>query len=204
MAPAKADRVRRVLFYGDSNTYGTDPAGGGRYPAGARWTDILAVALTGLWDVRVDARPGRCIPEMDFEWEDVRLCLGREAPLDMFAVMLGTNDYLSAARPDADAAAARMEGFLARLREREELQGSEMLVIAPPCLDFGDDRFYGPYSTTSGVLSRALEDCAAGMGVDFLNAGAWPLPLCGDGIHLSREGHRVFAAHMLRYFQEQR
>ena len=42
---------RRALVYGDSNTYGTDPAAGrgsgGRYGPEGRWPDILAKALSG-------------------------------------------------------------------------------------------------------------------------------------------------------------
>lgn len=196
---------RRALFYGDSNTYGTDPGtgrgSGGRYPASVRWPDRLAAALAGRWEVLTDALPGRCIPEMDFEWEGLTRCLRQSAPLALFAVMLGTNDYLSAARPDPGRVGARLERFLETVRSAcpEELAGAEVLVIAPPCLDFGGDRYYGPFSTTDGCLSRALEESAARSGAAFLDAGAWDLPLAPDGIHLSPEGHVNFAEHMLRY-----
>lgn len=201
MVLSNPEKRRRVLFYGDSNTYGTDPTrgrGGGRYPAEIRWTDILTGRLMGMWDVFTDARPGRCIPELDFEWSDLRDSVSRSAPLDLFAVMLGTNDYLSGARPDAAFVAARMERFVTGLLSGKEpcMADTRILMIAPPYLDFGADRFYGAYSTTSGVLSEALRQCAQNAGIDFLDAGAWNLPLTADGIHLSAEGHRIFAENM--------
>ena len=40
---------RRILCFGDSNTYGYDPRSylGGRYPASVRWTALLKTA--GKW-----------------------------------------------------------------------------------------------------------------------------------------------------------
>lgn len=208
MPTARAERPRRALFYGDSNTYGTDPGtgrgSGGRYPADTRWTDILARKLRGRWDVIVDAMPGRCIPELDFEWDDWSRCVRRSAPVDLVAVMLGTNDYLSGARPDAALVAGRMERFVARaLSGGESCIGRErFLIVAPPYLDFGDDRYYGRYSTVSGVLSEALRGCAERTGVGFLDAGAWRAPLAPDGIHLALEGHGAFAGNMLQFMEE--
>lgn len=199
---------RRVLFYGDSNTYGLDPesgrGSGGRYPAETRWPDILAEKLQGSWEILVDAKPGRCIPEMDFEWCEWKDSICRNTPLDLFAVMLGTNDYLSAAHPDAASVADKMERFITGALSDDEacMQETQFLVIAPPYLDFGDDRFYRPYNTTSGVLSRALSVSAQKAGAAFLDAGAWELPLAPDGIHLSTGGHKKLACHMFRYMAE--
>ena len=195
------DRLPAVLLYGDSNTYGTDPTAGrgsgGRYGADVRWPDRLAEGLAGRWRVLTDARPGRCIPTLDFEWEDFAGAVERAGPIDLAAVMLGTNDYLSAPRPDPERTAARMESFLRKARTL--LGATPVLVIAPPRLDFGTDRFYGPYNTVDGSLSRALERAAARAGAEFLDAGAWELPLTADGIHLSPAGHIALADHMLRY-----
>lgn len=196
------------MFYGDSNTYGIDPGtgrgSGGRYPAEARWPDILARELQGTWDVLVDAKPGRCIPEMEFEWCEWKDSIRRNAPIDLLAVMLGTNDFLSGAHPNAAFVADKMERFITRTLSGEEdcVQKARFLVVAPPYLDFGDDRFYKPYNTVNGVLSRALSGSAQNTGVAFLDAGAWNLPLATDGIHLSIEGHKKMASHMFRYMTE--
>lgn len=202
-----ADGLRRALFYGDSNTYGTDPAGGrgagARYGPEVRWTDALSRALAGRWQVLADGRPGRCIPEMDFEREDFRRALAQAAPIELLAVLLGANDHMSAPRPDAGKVGERLERFLSWAGSAcaGELAGTRVLVVAPPYLDFGADRFYGPYSTLDGSLSAALAAAAARAGAAFLDAGAWGAPLTGDGIHLAPTGHAVFARHMLAYMQ---
>ncbi len=196
----------RLLFYGDSNTYGYDPGcgrgSGGRYPEDSRWPDLVGKALAGRWQVLTDALPGRCIPEMKFEWAAWEDCVRTLVPLDRIAVMLGTNDYLSHP-PDPAFVAGRMERFVSRARKNPLLQGTSWLILAPPWLDFGDDRWYRPYTTTDGLLSRALEECAARLGTGFVDTGAWNLPLAPDGIHLSPEGHRQLACHLLEILEAQ-
>lgn len=192
---------KRLLVYGDSNTYGFDPDWGnqgGRYPAEDRWPDILARALEGSWQVYTDALPGRCIPTLRFEWEALTAALDRCGRPDLFAVMLGTNDHLSAPRPDPERVGQRLEAFLAQAMEGP-LAGTPALVIAPPYMDFGADRYYAKYSTISGELSRAVKACAERMGAGFLDAGA--LPLAADGIHLLPEGHRLLAEKALAYMR---
>ena len=96
----------RILCFGDSNTYGYDPRGffGDRYGAGDRWVDLLA-KQTGHEVINAGAN-GREIPRNPYT---LRL-LNEHAPVDIFLVMLGTNDLLQGA--SAKEAADRMEAFL--------------------------------------------------------------------------------------------
>lgn len=58
----------RILFYGDSNTYGYDPADWteGRYPKNLRWTEIVSKALSEKWEIREEGLNGRRIPDLRF------------------------------------------------------------------------------------------------------------------------------------------
>ena len=57
--------MKKAFFYGDSNTFGYDPADylTGRYPWQHRWTGILKDRFKGEWDIKVDGMPGRVIPK---------------------------------------------------------------------------------------------------------------------------------------------
>lgn len=90
--------MKTVLCYGDSNTWGFDPATRTRYPPRVRWTGVLAEQLGG--DVRVieEGLNGRTT-----RWDDpiepsrngltyLRPCVESHQPLDLIIVMLGTND----------------------------------------------------------------------------------------------------------------
>ncbi len=106
--------MKKVLFYGDSNTYGYDPAGfmGGRYPEDSRWTNVLQQNLAGLWRVSADGMPGRALPGAKYEWDYLRSAVLREKPVDLVAVMLGTNDLISRLHPDAEKTAAKMDKMI--------------------------------------------------------------------------------------------
>ena len=55
--------TKRVMLYGDSNTWGFVPIKEGepstRYPADVRWSGVLQVTLGGGYDVVVEALNGR-------------------------------------------------------------------------------------------------------------------------------------------------
>ena len=104
----KDNTIRKALFFGDSNTFGYDPAGymGGRYPREKRWTTILQENLAGIWQIESDGLPGRAVPVTKYEWQYLRSLVQQAMPLDLFAVMLGTNDLLSTLRPSAAKTAA--------------------------------------------------------------------------------------------------
>ncbi|MCH3954733.1 MAG: GDSL-type esterase/lipase family protein [Eubacterium sp.] len=120
---------RRVLFYGDSNTYGYDPRGflGGRYPSELIWVSRVREALKDSWTVMTDGMNGREIPSSPLTMQALDRTLKRCAPLDLFAVMLGSNDLLFS-DPDPQKAADKMERMLEHVtvvleRENQKAQG---------------------------------------------------------------------------------
>ena len=117
----------RILCFGDSNTYGYDPRGffGDRYGAEDRWVDLLA-KQTGHEIINAGAN-GREIPRNPYA---LRL-LTEHAPVDIFLVMLGTNDLLQGT--SAKEAAARMEAFLNPILPHCK----QFLLVAPPPMKRG-------------------------------------------------------------------
>lgn len=179
--------TQRILCFGDSNTYGYDPRDvfGGRYPANARWPELLAAAAG--WQVLNAGENGREIPHTPFAFDQLDRLLRRSQPLDGLVLLLGTNDLLRRYPPDADAAAARMEALLARLRA--DWPGLPVLLIAPPPLELPKPEL----ERASLRLAGAYAALAQGTGTAFADAGQWALPLAFDGVHLTEEAHRIFA-----------
>lgn len=187
----------RVLFYGDSNTYGFDPRGyfGGRYPESVRWTSVLARELVREWEIFADGENGRTIPENDASMQAMLSSISHTMPLDLFVIMLGSNDFLNMFEPDEEAVAKKMGKALKAVLSygRVVQMGTRVLLIAPPQIVTGGDEYYMRYDTTNGKLSYAYKRLAQEMGVEFADAGSWRLPPAFDGVHLSEEGHRIFA-----------
>ena len=181
---------RRILCFGDSNTYGYDPRSylGGRYPASVRWTALLK---TGGWEVANAGENGRCIPRLE---QDAKLLSKAALRTDseIVTIMLGSNDLLQQPVPSAEVCAERMEWFLTALLQ-EMRPSCQVLLAAPPPMKLG------AWVSDPGTLveSQRLAGCyktlAQRLGIHFADAGNWGVELAFDGVHFSEQGHRAFA-----------
>lgn len=186
---------RRLLCFGDSNTYGYDPRSylGDRYAAHVRWTGILH-ASPG-WEVLNQGQNGRTIPVTDRELAQVDALLSQSVPLHAMTVLLGGNDLLQRPSLSAEAVSERMERLLERILAhpafRENPKG--LLLLAPPPMVPGawvtEERLMvesARLATCYGALARLL-------GISFADSGQWKVSLTFDGVHFSEAGHRAFA-----------
>ncbi len=173
----------QILCFGDSNTYGYDPRGyfGDRYAAEDRWPDLLA-KQTG-WEVINAGANGREIPRKPY---DLPL-LGVHAPVDMFLVMLGTNDLLQGA--SAKEVAARMETFLKQLLPHCK----RILLIAPPPMKRGAWVDMDALVSESIQLTEEYKELAEELRIPFVDTQGWNIDLAFDGVHFSEAGHHTFA-----------
>ena len=171
-----------VICFGDSNTYGYDPASsfGGRYPPGETWVDILA-DKTG-WKVDNRGQNGREIP-----LDPVAFPSGT----DFLIIMLGTNDLLQGCGPAGTS--DRMARFLTSL----DFPHGDILLIAPPPMVPGSWVPDTELISASHTLADMYRHLSQRLGVSFADAGQWDVPLSFDGVHFTREGHRAFAAGLL-------
>ena len=172
----------KVICFGDSNTFGYTPQSclGGRYAADSRWVDILA-SETG-WTVCNMGQNGREIPS--------------RAPTlppdtDLLIVMLGTNDLLQGRSPED--AIGKLKVFLSEI----PLNRNKILLIAPVPVTQGTWVTDQQLIDDSHIFTQYCQSLAKEMGIPFINAEKWPIPLCFDGVHFTEQGHRAFAAGLL-------
>lgn len=176
----------RILCFGDSNTYGYDPRGyfGDRYGAEDRWPDLLA-KQTG-WEVINAGANGREIPRNPYA---LRL-LTEHAPVDIFLVMLGTNDLLQGA--SAKEAAARMEAFL----QSTFPHCKQILLVAPPPMKRGAWVPTDALLTDSVHLAEEYKLIAEKQNIPFIDTRHWNIELTFDGVHFTEAGHHTFAENL--------
>ena len=197
-------RKRTILFYGDSNTYGYDPADYSelRYPKEKRWTCILQKSLSDTWNVIPQGLNGRRIPDLLHDGPRIEKLQKTLAEDDIFAVMLGTNDILLTMQPDASDAIRKMQDFLAFLKERR--RASSILLIAP--VHIGNAALKHPlyqrYFIESKRMNKGFQELSEKYGTLFLDAGEKNIDLSADFVHFSEEGHRQFAKMMEEFLQE--
>lgn len=180
-------RAMRILCFGDSNTYGYDPRGslGDRYPAGDRWPELLA-RQTG-WEVVNAGANGREIPRNPYA---LRL-LTRHAPVDVFLVMLGTNDLLQGA--SAKEASALMEVFLNQLIPHCR----NILLVAPPPMERGAWVSTDGLVTESIRLAEEYKRLTQKLNIPFADTRGWKIELAFDGVHFTGAGHHTFSRQLM-------
>ena len=173
----------RILCFGDSNAYGYDPRGffGDRYGAGGRWVDLLA-KQTGHDCINAGTN-GQEIPRNPYA---LRL-LTEHAPVDIFLVMLGTNDLLQGA--SAKEAADRMEAFLYPLLPHCK----QILLICPPPMKRGAWVPTDELVDESVQLAEEYKLLAEKMNIPFVDTREWNIELAFDGVHFTDVGHHAFA-----------
>lgn len=171
-----------ILCYGDSNTFGYDPRSflGDRYDT--PWPEGVG-ELTD-WQIQNNGLCGRRVPLRDTVFPK---------SADLILVMLGTNDLLCGESPQS--IAERMEQFLSAQ------DPSRCILIAPPPLCRGEWVTDDDLVQNAKLLTQAYRGVSARLGILFLDAGQWHIPLCFDGVHFTEEGHRLFAGHMARELQ---
>ena len=97
----KGYKMKRILCFGDSNTWGWNPANKERFDENSRWTGILKNKLGENYDIIEEGLNGRTTV-----WDDpiegykngkkhLPSCLESHRPLDIVVLMLGTNDLKS-------------------------------------------------------------------------------------------------------------
>lgn len=176
----------RILCFGDSNTYGYDPRSffGDRYDAGDRWVDLLA-KQTGHDCINAGAN-GREIPRNPYA---LRL-LTEHAPVDIFLVMLGTNDLLQGT--SVKEAVDRMEAFLNQLLPRCK----QILLVAPPPMKRSVWVPSDALVTESIHLAEEYKFLAEKLNIPFVDTREWNMELTFDGVHFTEDGHHVFAENL--------
>jgi len=198
---------KAVLCYGDSNTYGLEPLPGGRYPLKVRWTTQLQEQLGDGYIVIPEGLSGRTT---DFDRVDapykrglppLKAILGSHVPVDVFIVMLGTNDCNAGLDLSAEAIAGGME-TLVRLVEEESpgLQGyvPEIIVAVPAAIrsDYENSPFAFELTPESVQKSHDIaplyREIAERHGIRFADATTG-IDVSQDCMHLSEEGHRQIA-----------
>lgn len=196
---------KRILCYGDSNTWGHMPGTPGiRFPEEERWTCLMQQKLGGgfhILEAGLNGRTTTCDDPYDPELNGIRALPGwlrSTAPLDLVVLMLGTNDLKfqnawSAARGVSTIIRAiRMHADCFRDGKAQVLMVSPIHVTDAPSLVMSDpdSMFSRPESLKFAKFYRAF---AEDMGVPFFDAAtvAEPSPL--DGIHLDAAGHAALA-----------
>jgi len=194
--------MKSILCFGDSITWGYNPASGTRYPPEDRWPRALETALEGRARVIEEGLNGRTVatdePSRPYRngLSMFPPLLEAHAPLDVIIIMLGTNDsapcYGLTAGTIAYNCGALIRAINASLAGPGGTTPKALLVAPPPLGSLSAEMalFYSGGQTTSRGLAAAYETTARWFDILFLDAGKTTKVSAIDGVHLDPHDQR--------------
>ncbi len=199
--------MKRILCYGDSNTWGYIPGTARRYPRNVRWTGVMAAELGDGYQVDEAGLNGRTtIFDDPFNpllngLKYFPVVLMQAKPLDLVIISLGTNDLKLVNVHDS----ARGVGKLAEIckQANESFAGSspvlnpnaKILLVSPiavgECFRTVDPytRLFPDSHEQSLQYAEDLRRIASNLGVEFFDAASVAVPSKTDGVHMEPESH---------------
>ena len=195
--------MKRILCFGDSNTWGNISGTPDRFPPDVRWTGVLQKALGGGYLVIEEGYNGRTVVMPDLV--EGRLsgigyfgpCLDSQSPLDLVILMLGTNDLKLRFGLEAESIAFGFHRYLDALKTTPMMgDRPKVLLLSPILIDEsykGNAVFHGMFGEDGAARSRALAPVyrrfAQENGLEFMDAAEYASASVVDGIHMTAEDH---------------
>jgi lysophospholipase L1-like esterase len=213
-AHAADGAAKRIMVYGDSNTWGFIPVESGsttRYPADVRWPGVLNAALGQNYEIIEEGLSARTtdirdptLPHISGAGLDgsayLSSALATHEPLDLVVIMLGTNDVKKMFDRSPYRIALGMGKLIDIVAQTKGGVGTsypapKVLVLAPPPLgtlfpEARAERFAGGVEKTK-ALPGYYEAVARAAGAEFLDVGKLTTKDGIDGVHMSPHAHKA-------------
>ncbi len=199
--------MKTVLCYGDSLTWGTDPANSGQRHAFAdRWPNVLQAGLGAGVEVVAEGMGGRTTAFddhlADADRNGARLlasAMHTHRPVSVVILMLGTNDLKPAVAGNAESTMLGMRRCVEIAQNHSprlpDFVPPKVLIVAPPHLVETTDAFFGAMFAGGIAESKKLAGyyatLATMMGCAFFDAATVATASPIDGIHLDAAGTRA-------------
>lgn len=204
---------KRVVCFGDSNTWGYSGENGTRFDEDTRWTGVLSKELGSAYTVIEEGQNGRTTvwdDPVEGEKNGLRYlvpCLESHAPLDLLVIMLGTNDL----KHRFCVGPAEIAQSVARLVQtaKSPVYGrgnrAPMILLMSP-VHIGDIE-KGPFffmfnheaSARSKELALFYKNTADELGCAFFDAAGVAVCDRFDYVHIDPQGHAALGKALAKF-----
>ncbi len=193
--------MKRILCYGDSNTWGHDPITKERFDDKTRWTRVLGQTLGPDYEVIEEGLNGRTTV-----WDDplegykngreyLVPCLETHRPMDLVIIMLGTNDLKKRFSVSAGDIAQGV-GVLVSIVQgstagRQGKAPSILILVPPPTTTLTEyAEAFDDAENKSRKFAASYKLMAQEMGCAYLDTSTIVEVSPVDGIHFEASEHR--------------
>ena len=196
--------MKKLLCFGDSNTYGFRYYDRGRFDESIRWTGLLTEWLKPYGIEVIESGLNSRTTVFDYAEKHGKngnkalpLILEENSPVDIVIVMLGTNDCKTEFHADSDMIANGIETIVNQIKLADE--NTKIILVCPPFIDkcVTERGFSQSFDENSVYKSIEIKDkfkqCALKNNCVFVNASDFADTKSTDGIHLNEKGHYALA-----------
>ena len=214
--------MKRIMIYGDSNSWGY-PEDGSGLRLKDNWPTVMARSLTSV-EVIEENLPGRTTIHDDAEHMGevnnglrfLEVALRSHAPLDAMIILLGTNDLKARFQPSADRIAENIGRLISETRRVgganpvwDDPTPPRVFVISPPplsdrAIDPNWDRvteWTGAKEASEG-LAASISAVCADLDVPFFDSAPFVESGKDDPIHWTDTSHLRLGAAVAHWLQD--
>lgn len=200
--------MKRILCYGDSNTWGYIPGEKkGRYGNNERWTKLLQKKLGTEYEIieeglnsrtlmTEDTRPGK---EGRNGFTYLKPCLDSHDKIDIFVLMLGTNELKTTFDNTPSQIITMFDRFIKYLKSyKSQIDGEKFRLIVlgiPPVKEMSEDKEMSNKYLDAEIkctqVQALMKDYCVSHNLSYVDNSDLEVGI--DGVHLTLSGHKILA-----------
>jgi len=197
--------AKKILCYGDSNTWGRIPGITKRYPINLRWPGILQQLLGDAYEIIEEGLSARTtiIDDVKRIGKNGKTylvpCLETHNPIDIVILYLGTNDLKERFDRNPKQIKEGIEELIKLINEyawNNDNKPPKIILVSPAIVDEtvpGVEEKYKGAQAKSEQLSRLYTELAQRYGLEFVDAATIVPSSKKDGYHLEADSHKKLA-----------
>lgn len=195
--------MKKIICYGDSNTFGFNPKDGSRYDKNVRWTGLLSGILGSDYEVKEEGCNNRTA---FFENPDGLIqsgqsylahCLEKYQDFDIFILALGTNDLQKFYDINEQIV---IEGLKNHIPKITACNPNARIVLVSPVL-LSETVLSGAFShqfneksiKASIWIQNIYKNFADKNGLEIVDLNKVIFPSSFDGLHFDPKEHKIIA-----------
>ena len=199
--------MKKIICYGDSNTFGFNPKDSSRFDENTRWTAILQKNTETEYEVINEGmcdRTGFVNNPKGFEFSSQRhfpKMLSKINSIDILILAIGTNDL----QFQYDISVGAIEKGLENLIKLAQPKAKYIIIIPPVVLSEKvlEGSFNFQFDKTSIVKSRKIgriyRQITNAYHCNYFDINKFTKPSDLDGLHYDKKSHKIIADKLAEY-----
>lgn len=203
--------MKKILCYGDSNTYGFIPASGKRYDKDTRFCGVLAKILSSDFEIIEEGMNNRTgffrNPEglKQSGGEYLSIYLQNHKDIDICILALGTNDFQFFYNINEEIIQNGIQNLINSVRKYNP--NAQIIIIPPVKITYNILKSYFSMMFNQESIEKIqkmfslFEKTAQANNCLYFDFNAITAPSDADGLHYTKESHRLIAEHLARFIK---